>query len=60
MLNELTGGDVNTEFSIVLVWNVTEGSEEGVKAWFDKVLSDESYEGKFLKGPRRDICRGEL
>lgn len=43
MLNELTGGDVNTEFSFVLVWNVTEGSEEGVKAWFDKVLSDESY-----------------
>ena len=50
-----TGGNVDTEFAIVLGFPCELGHEEAVKSALDTVLSDINYKGNLFKGPRRDI-----
>ena len=59
-LNDLTGGNVDTEWSVVVELDCAKGGEETLKKTFDYLLTDKDCKLEVFKGPRRDIVHGQV
>lgn len=52
--------NVDTEYALVVVLPVEEGSEDKVKASLDNCMTNEEYNGGMCRDLRRAVKRGDL
>ncbi len=54
-----SAGAVDSSYSIVIVIPVTSGNEDKMVSTLTTLCSDPEYEGKVLKGLRKDVAKGK-